>query len=239
MSPSFKLRSFASVLALAMGLFGLVPAQPAHAHDMDLPFEVRFPQQADKTTFSDTWGARRSGGRRHKGTDLMASKMTEVYALADGIVAKVGSSRRAGRYVIIEHVDAWDSYYIHLNNDNPGTDDGDADWNLTVAEGIEVGSHVDAGQLIGWVGDSGNAEGSGAHTHFELRQAGQNINPYHVLEDAYRIELWSSGPGRSSIDQGCRNGLSVVEGCDLFAEFWISWIDRGDLANGSFGGIIQ
>jgi murein DD-endopeptidase MepM/ murein hydrolase activator NlpD len=189
-SPSLKLRSFALTLALAMGLVALVPSQQALAHDGDLPFEVRFPQQADKTTFSNTWGARRSGGRRHKGTDLMAQKMTEVYAFADGVVTKVGSSSRAGRYVIIEHAEAWNTYYIHLNNDTPGTDDGDADWSLTVAEGIEVGSRVAAGQLIGWVGDSGNAEGSGSHTHFELRNGGRNINPYHVLESAYQVEEW-------------------------------------------------
>lgn len=190
MLPSFKLRSFAFVLALAMGLIGLVPFQRAAASDFDLPFEVRFPQQADNTTFSNTWGARRPGGRRHKGTDLMAEKMTEVYAFADGVVTKVGNSRRAGRYIIIEHAEGWETYYIHLNNDNPGTDDGDADWDLTVAEGIEVGSYVVAGQLIGWVGDSGNAEGSGSHTHFELRNGGRNINPYHVLESAYQVELW-------------------------------------------------
>lgn len=202
MSPSFKFRSFAFGLALAMGLIGLVPAQPALAHDSDLPFEVRFPQQADKTSFSNTWGARRSGGRRHKGTDLMAEKMTEVYAFADGVVTKVGSSRRAGRYIIIEHAEAWDTYYIHLNNDNPGTDDGDADWSLTVAEGIDVGSYVVAGQLIGWVGDSGNAEGGGAHTHFELRNGGRNINPYHVLEGAYQVELWNSAQAEAQSAAG-------------------------------------
>jgi murein DD-endopeptidase MepM/ murein hydrolase activator NlpD len=190
LSRSFEFRRFVFVLAVAMGFIVLVPAQRASAHDSDLPFEVSFPQQADETTFSNTWGARRSGGRGHRGTDLMAEKMTEVYAFADGVVTKVGSSRRAGRYIIIEHAQAWDTYYIHLNNDNPGSDDGDADWSLTVADGIEVGSRVVAGQLIGWVGDSGNAEGGGSHTHFELRSGDRNINPYHVLEGAYRVELW-------------------------------------------------
>jgi len=206
LSSSFKFRSFALVLALAMGLIGLVPAQSAIAHDLELPFEVRFPQQVEKTTFSDTWGARRSGGRRHKGTDLMAEKMTEVYAFADGVVAKVGESRRAGRYIIIEHAEGWDSYYIHLNNDNPATDDGDADWRLTVPDGIEVGSNVVAGQLIGWVGDSGNAEGSGAHTHFELRNGGRNVNPYHVLESAYEVELW----WLSQVEAQSAAGLLIV-----------------------------
>ena len=207
MSPSFKFRWFAFALALAMGLIGLAPAQSASAaHDVDLPFEVRFPQEVDKTSFSNTWGARRSGGRRHKGTDLMAEKMTEVYAFADGVVAKIGDSRRAGRYIVLEHAEGWDTYYIHLNNDNPGTDDGDADWSLTVAEGIEVGSSVVAGQLIGWVGDSGNAEGSGAHTHFELRKGGRNINPYHVVEQAYQVEIWK----QSLVDAQSAGGVVIV-----------------------------
>ncbi len=185
MSLSTTLRSFALAMALAMGFAVVLPAQRSMAHDADLPFDIAFPQEAAKTTFSNTWGARRSGGRRHKGTDLMAPKMSEVYAFAAGVVTKVGNTRRPGRYVIIEHAQGWDTYYIHLNNDNPGTDDGKADWSLTVAPGIEEGAQVQAGQLIGWAGDSGNAEGSGSHTHFELLQNGRNVNPYHELEVAY------------------------------------------------------
>ena len=177
------------VMAMALGFAVLVPAPLATAHDAGLPFDIAFPQEAQKTTFSNTWGARRSGGRRHKGTDLMAEKMSEVYAFADGVVAKVAETRRPGRYVIIEHADGWDSYYIHLNDDNPGTDDGKADWSLTIAPGIEEGVAVRAGQLIGWVGDSGNAEGSGSHTHFELLHNGRNINPYHELVVAYEQAL--------------------------------------------------
>lgn len=206
MSPSHILRSLALVMALVMSFVGFVPVQRAAAHDLDLPFEVRFPQQVDKTSFSNTWGARRPGGRRHKGTDLMAEKMTEVYAFADGVVARVDGSRRAGRYIVIEHGEGWDTYYIHMNNDNPSTDDGDADWSLTVASGVEVGSRVVAGQLIGWVGDSGNAEGTGPHTHFELRQNGRNINPYHLLEVAYQLELWK----QSQVEAQSAAGLVIV-----------------------------
>ena len=207
MSPSFVFRSLALALALSTGLVAFAPAPHANAHqDLDLPFDFRFPQEIDETTFSNTWGARRSGGRRHRGTDLMAEKMTEVYAFADGVVAKIGDSRRAGRYIVIEHDEVWDSYYIHLNNDNPGTDDGEAEWSLTVATGIEVGSHVVAGQLIGWVGDSGNAERSGAHTHFELRKGGRNLNPYHVLKQAHLIEIWK----QSEIEAQSAGGFEIV-----------------------------
>jgi murein DD-endopeptidase MepM/ murein hydrolase activator NlpD len=87
--------------------------------------------------------------------------MTEVYAAADGTISWVGSSCCS---LGIDHDDGWETYYIHLNNDTPGTDDGQG-WG--VADGILPGTHVQAGQLIGWVGDSGNAEYVSPHLHFE------------------------------------------------------------------------
>jgi murein DD-endopeptidase MepM/ murein hydrolase activator NlpD len=158
--------------------------QPAVAAPNDPPFEVVFPQDVSETYFSSTYGARRSGGRRHKGNDLMAPRMTEVYAVADGVVIHVDTNRLSGRNVRILHEDGWTSYYVHLNNDTPGTDDGDAPWSLTVAPGIEVDSTVVSGQLIGWVGDSGNAEGSAPHTHFELHRDGRAVDPYEILSEA-------------------------------------------------------
>jgi len=177
----------AFVAALAVGFTLLFPALPAQAHsDASPPFELRFPQETDKTRFSNDWRARRSGGRRHSGTDLIAdAKMTEVYAVADGVVVKVNDNPRAGRYLIIEHADGWESYYIHLNNDGLDDDSGDGPWMLTVAPGVEAGALVEAGQLIGWAGDSGNAEGNSPHTHFELHFQGRPLNPYPYLEAAF------------------------------------------------------
>jgi len=177
----------ASVTVLALGLVLFIPAPPALAHsDATPPFEIRFPQETDKTRFSDDWGARRSGGRRHLGTDLMADdKMTEVYAVADGVVVKVSDSPRAGRYLIIEHAEGWESYYVHLNNDGLDDDSGDGPWMLTLAPGVTEGASVEAGQLIGWVGDSGNAEHNSPHTHFELHFNGRPLNPYLYLEAAF------------------------------------------------------
>jgi murein DD-endopeptidase MepM/ murein hydrolase activator NlpD len=162
----------------------MATALPASAATNDLPFDIEFPQDPAATEFSSTFGAGRSGGRSHKGNDLMAPRMTEVYAVADGVVAHVDINHLSGRNVRILHQDGWMSYYLHLNNDNPGTDDGDAPWSLTVAPGIEEGAAVVAGQLIGWVGDSGNAEWTAPHTHFELRRNGRAINPYRILSDA-------------------------------------------------------
>lgn len=161
-----------------------VPALSAEAAS-EPPFVIDFPQDPQPTVFSSTFGASRSSGRRHQGNDLMAPKLTHVYAAAAGIVTVIETHGSAGRYVEIQHEAGWSTRYLHLNNDDPGTDNGRADWSLTLVPGLEVGSHVDAGQHIGFVGDSGNAEWTGSHTHFELAHDGGEIDPYPILREAY------------------------------------------------------
>ena len=171
-------------LAASFVVGTMVPALPAQAASSP-PFVLDFPQDAPATVFSSTYGASRSGGRRHQGNDLMAPKLTHVYAAAAGIVTVIDTHGSAGRYVEIQHQDGWSTRYLHLNNDDPGTDNGQADWSLTLVPGLVVGSHVAAGQHIGYVGDSGNAEWTGSHTHFELAYEGGEVDPYPILKDAY------------------------------------------------------
>ncbi len=185
MHSRVPMRVVAIVAAVVVGVVGAFPASKAGASTNVPPFEITFPQETTKTSFTNSFGDSRSGGRSHKGNDLLAPRMTEVYAVADGTVLYVGINNLSGRNVKIDHGDGWESYYLHLNNDNVGTDDGDAPWTLTVAPGIEEGARVKGGQLIGWVGDSGNAEGTTTHTHFELRVNGQAINPYTALMEAF------------------------------------------------------
>jgi murein DD-endopeptidase MepM/ murein hydrolase activator NlpD len=182
-------RLFAFAAAVTVGVGGLIPALPADADSSDMPFEVVFPQETGPTEFTSSFGDGRSDGRRHNGNDLIAPRMTEIYAIADGIVIYVGTNNLSGRNVKLDHGDGWESYYLHLNNDNVGTDDGGASWAITVAPGIEEGMEVQAGQLIAWVGDSGNAEGTTPHTHFELRNEGTPIDPYSILREAYEKAL--------------------------------------------------
>lgn len=157
--------------------------------------ELAFPQDPTVTVFTDSWGAARSG-HSHQGNDLMAPKMTEVYAAADGVVRWVRDSGSAGRYVAIDHGGGWETWYMHLNDDTPGTDDGAAPLGQGVA--VEPGDEVKAGELIGWVGDSGNAEGSSAHTHFELHRNGRPIDPHTHLLDAFERALDESEPATGS-----------------------------------------
>ena len=87
----------------------------------------------------------------------------------------------------LRHDDGWRSWYVHLNNDTPGTNDGQGQG---VAPGLAVGTRVRAGQLLGWVGESGLAEPHNPHLHFELRDpSGVIVNPYQALRAAEGEEV--------------------------------------------------
>lgn len=148
-----------------------------------------FPNQSDDVEFFDSWGARRPGGRSHTGIDIHSPKGSPVVAVADGFVISRRWHRDSGFYLKISHAEGWVSSYVHLNNDTPGTDDGDGGESAAFAPGIDVGAFVRAGDLIGYVGDSGNAEGTVSHTHFSLEHDGTKINPYPFLSAAFTPEL--------------------------------------------------
>ena len=151
-------------------------------------FYLRFPQFDEQTEFVNSWGVSRPDDRTHQGADLMGTKMAPVVAVLDGVVETMRKGDRAGYYVKLDHGEGTSSWYMHLNNDTPGTDDGRGGPENAFAEGLQVGDSVEAGQLIGYVGDSGNAEWGGAHTHFEFHIRGRAVNPYPYLRDAW--ERW-------------------------------------------------
>ena len=134
--------------------------------------------------FIDSFGAPRSGGRTHQGTDIMAPKMARAVAAADGTVTwlRHTNSGTAGNSLTITDDDGWRYVYLHLNNDTPGTDDGVNRFDQAFVADLRVGTRVRAGEHVAYVGDSGNAENTGAHVHFELHDpSGRVINPYPSL----------------------------------------------------------
>lgn len=142
--------------------------------------------------FTSGFGAPRDGGRRHhQGNDIAAVKLQPVVAVSDGTVSRIaGDSGISGYRIHIRHDDGWHSLYIHLNNDTAGTDDGSG---VGVRLDLEVGDRVQAGQIIGWNGDSGNAEGTIPHLHFELRDPdGEPVDPEASLDSATRLPVEDS-----------------------------------------------
>jgi murein DD-endopeptidase MepM/ murein hydrolase activator NlpD len=147
-----------------------------------------FPHDTTAVNFWDSWAARRSGGRSHKGIDIMSPRGTEILAVADGTVTAFGSQHLSGYFVQLDHGEGWTTTYMHLNNDTLGTDDGQGGSWTAIAPTLTVGDEVRAGEVIGYVGDSGNAEGTQPHTHFEIRTDGEKTNPYSFLKDAWDRE---------------------------------------------------
>ncbi len=153
------------------------------------------------TSHSDVWLACRSGcARMHMGQDLMGPKMSPLVAAFDGVITSL--SRSSGTLVVTAdrgRAAGWSAVYVHINNDTPGTDDGRGSDQYAVPAGLEVGSRVLAGQLVGWRGDSGNAEETGPHLHFELRKGSgwrgtvYNAHPSLVAAPVLRAPL-ASGP---------------------------------------------
>lgn len=182
---SFHRRSLPFLVAFLVagpgGVGVLAPMSSASAHE--LPSLV-FPQDATLTSFDSTFADPRSEGRTHEGNDLFAPKMSPVYAVLDGTVIRIRDSGRAGYHVVISHDGGWESWYMHLNDDTPGTNDGRGGDTFAFAPGLTVGATVAAGQLVGFVGDSGNAAGCSPHTHVEIHHGETAVDPYGMLRAA-------------------------------------------------------
>jgi peptidoglycan LD-endopeptidase LytH len=120
-------------------------------------------------TYRDTFGDPRSGGRVHLGVDIMAAQGNDLYAAVDGTITKVYVASQdllAGNGVRITQPDGTYFFYAHM---------------LRVAPNITVGTRVTAGQLVGYVGMTGNA--GTPHLHFEIHpQGGAAINPYPIVK---------------------------------------------------------
>jgi len=180
-----------SVLVASMLTLGAVaPASAAdhsdgslHLYGEIVNYPMVFPVVGEHYQWESFWEPRAADV--HHATDIVATKMTPVVAVAAGTITYVNWSTTPGDThpnpkrccaVVVHHDDGWETWYIHLNNDTPGTDDGQG-WGI--GPGIVVGAHVAAGDLLGWVGDSGNAEDTVSHLHLEL------FDPERVLVDPY------------------------------------------------------
>ena len=115
--------------------------------------------------FVDSWGAPRSGGRAHRGTDLMGPLGTPVRAIVDGVWDIQSPGRNAGLWAILRGSDGNHYWYLHLDSHT-----------------VSDGARVQAGDQVGTNGSTGNAVAGAEHVHFELHPGGGSaINPYPTL----------------------------------------------------------
>jgi Peptidase family M23 len=136
--------------------------------------------------YTDDFGAPRPSGG-HQGNDIMAKKRSPVVAVEAGRVVKYGRSSNAGCMLYLYGRSGTMYMYIHLNNDRTLRNDnrGGCRNRIAYAPGLRSGDRVGAGELIAYVGDSGDANGIAPHLHFEVHpNGGRAVSPYRFLRRA-------------------------------------------------------
>ncbi|MBA2615537.1 MAG: M23 family metallopeptidase [Actinobacteria bacterium] len=180
-------RSILTVLLL--GLFaGTASAEP--------PKQIIFPV-IGPVQYTNDFGAPRSG-HSHRGNDLMAARKAPVVAVEAGRVDRPSWSS-SDCSLILTGRSGTEYWYLHMNNDLTQRDDnrGGCRNGVSFAPDLESGMRVRAGQLIGYVGNSGNAAGGSPHLHFELHpESSGAVSPYKWLRAAPRLLYAAPGSAR-------------------------------------------
>jgi len=177
-------------LVLALTLLTLVGGAGAA-----VPQKIIFPVLGS-STYTDDFGDPRAGGV-HQGIDIVATKRSLALAAEAGKVEFWTHSASAGCMLYLHGASGTDYYYIHLNNDlTPKNDNrGKCAAGTAYAKGLKDGAKVAAGQPVGYVGDSGDANGIHAHLHFELHPGRKAAtDPYPWLQRATHL-LFSAPRG--------------------------------------------
>lgn len=117
---------------------------------------------------ANTWGAPRSGGRRHQGQDIFAPRGTPVRSATAGIVIRIGEQTLGGKTVSVIGPGGRIYYYAHLHR---------------YAEPLAIGDQVRPGTVLGFVGNTGNARTTPPHLHFGVYTTAGAIDPYPLLTD--------------------------------------------------------
>ena len=191
---------------LLFALFGLL-AGTAAAKSAD-PF-VRLPSKPAKpriqgkqivfpvlgrTQLTNSFGDPRGQGA-HEGEDIMAPRKAPAIAAEAGKVRFYSGSGRAGCMLYLYGDSGTKYLYVHLNNDLTMSNDnrGTCVQGVAFPRGLKDGQRVLAGQPIGFVGDSGDANGISPHLHFEMHPGGgAAIDPYPHLRVAKRLLFYAA-----------------------------------------------
>lgn len=171
-------KTLALGLLLAASAALAQPSTPPAAGDIAVlsARQLTVPVQGiEREALIDTFTNARSAGRRHDAIDILAPAGTPVLAVEDGRIAKLFLSKPGGITLYqFDPTGRYSYYYAHLQR---------------YADGLREGQPVRRGQVIGYVGDTGNARGGAPHLHFAIARLpperswwkGEAINPYPVL----------------------------------------------------------
>ncbi|WP_312307517.1 M23 family metallopeptidase [Acinetobacter variabilis] len=148
----------------------LNPALVKKLNHMRMPSSLPIPvDRVQARELKDTWGASRSSGRLHEGIDILAPRGTKVRSATPGLIADLRNNNLGGKVVWILGPGGTWHYYAHLEGHK---------------RGLKVGNYVKKGDVIGYVGNTGNARHTAPHLHYGLYLNGKGrgvVNPYPYL----------------------------------------------------------
>ena len=139
-----------------------------------------------KRQIADTWHAPRGTDRLHEGQDIFAPKGTPVLSATRGFVYNIGENNLGGQTVSVIGSGGRVYYYAHLDKYAPN---------------LQVGDRVTTRTVLGYVGTSGNAQGTPPHLHFGIYTSSGAIDPLPLLTDRTIPRLTNTAPRRSTRNQ--------------------------------------
>lgn len=178
------------------------------------------------TNYSDTFLAYRAGqvDNKHHAIDIFGAKHSQLVSPVNGTVRYVGYPQDPwGWYMVIADDDGYEYQFMHINNDNPGTDDASGGPMHAYAPYMKEGNRVVKGQAIAYLGDSGNAENTPPHLHFEIIKPAYTsynyrdipldgfVNPFDYLNAAEHLGApldFPAMPGEV-LPYGSRAGMDI------------------------------
>ena len=133
-----------------------------------------FPVAGKKSNIGSFWGDERDGGKRkHRGIDIFAKKGTPVVAISDGIIISKANTPRGGKVLWLRTLDyPLVAYYAHLDK-----------------QYAKEGQYVKKGEVLGTVGNTGNARTTPAHLHFGIYSLTRALNPLPYVKHSPRVVI--------------------------------------------------
>jgi len=167
-----KKSSFLLLLLIAVTSFSFTPAPKGKTSVTAISKSLIFPVAGNKSKIKDLWGASRGGGiRKHKGIDIHAAKGTPVVAVADGVIVTKDHTLIGGKTLWLKSAaHGWRAYYAHLDK-----------------QLVKKGQRVKKGQVIGTIGNTGNARTTPSHLHFGISDSKGWVNPLPYVKNSPKV----------------------------------------------------
>jgi peptidoglycan LD-endopeptidase LytH len=140
----------------------------ARLYTQDPPRQIVMPLQVPKKQIANTWHAPRGTNRLHEGQDIFAPRGTPTFSATRGYIYNIGQNGLGGQTVSVIGAGGRVYYYAHFDS---------------YAQGISEGDYVTPQSVLGYVGTTGNAQGTPPHLHFGVYTSTGAINPLPLLSD--------------------------------------------------------